>query len=519
MPIVKPGTVNRRVTYSKSPNNARSECSIAINPRNPYNIVAASKRFTDPAKYEFSLAIYTTFDGGETWQETADLEIPKEWNAKELFGPKAKDWKAVWTSDPALAWDVSQSGSTSESETTTTGNTVKVCTSTKTITNDIVYLVALPFGEIVWDADGPIIGIAVYQSTDGGATWGKPNLIHKSVDPDHNRVDDKQWAVGDNNPLSPYFGNVYAVWDDGPGVGDSKLAFARTVDHGKHWIGTKDEQAGSDIPGVEDSGSPELSVASDGTIYIVWLGNNNRDVKFVKSTDGGDSFTNPMAVAKDIVPLAYPYVENSHGRDHFPGATFRTGTYCTGCTAAGNNVIFAWADYREGISRIYYRRSTDGGNTWEGPPSGQPLLTGNILSEPDQQDFHPQLISTPSGEIGCAFYEFGPKGRSGIPPVLENSLIDVVLTISTDDGQTFSNRIVVTDYPWDPAVGAPFSHGDPDVTFIGEYFGLDASSLGFFPLWTDTRTGMQEMFTARINEIYTRLSGRNPATIPRLSED
>ena len=39
MSIVKRGIVNRRVTYSKSPNNARSECSIAINPRNPYNIV------------------------------------------------------------------------------------------------------------------------------------------------------------------------------------------------------------------------------------------------------------------------------------------------------------------------------------------------------------------------------------------------------------------------------------------------------------------------------------------------
>lgn len=511
MPIVKPGIVNRRVTLSKSPNNARSECSIAINPRNPYNIVAASKRFTDPAKYEFSLAIYTTFDGGETWKETADLEIPKEWTAG--------------TSDPALAWDVSQSGSTSEIKSIEqTENTIKTCTLTKTITKDIVYLVALPSERKVFDADGDIIGIAIYQSTDGGATWGTPKLIHKSVGPP-NREDDKQWAIGDNNPLSPHFGNVYAVWDDGPGIGASYLAFARTIDHGKTWIGTKDLQtgkhhhAGFDLPGIEDSGAPEISVASDGTIYIVWLGNNNRDVKFVKSTDGGDSFTNPMVIAKDIVPLTYPYLENTHGLDHFPGATFRMGTYCTGCTAAGNNVIFAWADYREGISRIYYRRSTDGGDTWEGSPSGQPLLTGDILSEEDQQDFHPQLISTPSGEIGCAFYEYGPKGRSGVPPVWENSLIHVVLAISLDDGQTFSNRIIVTDYPWDPTVGAPFSHGDSDVTFIGEYFGLDASSLGFFPLWTDTRTGMQELFTARINEIHTRLSVINPSIIPRLTDD
>src|SRR5690348_6374767 len=86
---------NHRVTHSKSLNNARSESSITVNPRNPYNIVAASKRFTNPAKYEFSLAVYTTFDGGCSWHETSDLKFPSE-------------WKAAGTSDPALAWDVSQ---------------------------------------------------------------------------------------------------------------------------------------------------------------------------------------------------------------------------------------------------------------------------------------------------------------------------------------------------------------------------------------------------------------------------
>ena len=102
----------------------------------------------------------------------------------------------------------------------------------------------------------------------------------------------------------------------------------------------------------------------------MWLGNNDRDVKFVKSIDGGDSFTDPLVVAKGIIPLSYPYIENTHGWSHFPGATFRMGTYCTGCTTAATYVIFAWADYREDVSRTYYRHSTDGGNTWEGRPSG-----------------------------------------------------------------------------------------------------------------------------------------------------
>ena len=59
---------------------------------------------------------------------------------------------------------------------------------------------------------------------------------------------------------------------------------------------------------------------------------------------------------------------------------------------------------------------------------------------------------------------------------------------------TFSTRDTVTDRAWDPKVDAPWSHGDASTTFIGEYFGLDGSSNGFGVFWTDTRTGIQEMF-------------------------
>jgi hypothetical protein len=56
----------------------------------------------------------------------------------------------------------------------------------------------------------------------------------------------------------------------------------------------------------------------------------------------------------------------------------------------------------------------------------------------------------------------------------------------------------VTNRAWDPAVNAPLSHGKPTTTFIGDYFGLATSTLGFFPFWTDTRTGIQEIFAARL---------------------
>jgi hypothetical protein len=144
-----------------------------------------------------------------------------------------------------------------------------------------------------------------------------------------------------------------------------------------------------------------------------------------------------------------------------------------------------------GLSRIYYRKSYNAGASFDGPDNGQPLLAGQWI-DPNLHHFHPQIIATGSGVIGCAYYEYGPKGGE--------NLIDVILSASFDQGNTFSDyATTVTDRPWDPAVDAPFSHGDHNVTFIGEYFGLDADSNGFDVLWTDTRTGVQELFYDRVD--------------------
>jgi hypothetical protein len=97
-------------------------------------------------------------------------------------------------------------------------------------------------------------------------------------------------------------------------------------------------------------------------------------------------------------------------------------------------------------------------------------------------------------------------------------LIDVVLTVSADNAATFVDRATVTDMPWDPTVDEVWAHGDPTVTFIGDYFGLAASQLGFFPLWMDTRTGTQEMFTARVAvrpaDIFIRDSSSDTGAVP-----
>jgi hypothetical protein len=213
-------------------------------------------------------------------------------------------------------------------------------------------------------------------------------------------------------------------------------------------------------------------------------------IKYVKSTDGGETFSGPQVVASGITQLKSPPLPAPDGFPERLGGKFRVLTIASACAGVGTNLVVAWADYREGVSRVYYRHSGNGGASWQGPSSGQPLLPAWLASGTDQHDFHPQIASRPNGEIACAFYEFGPR-YAGV------QLIDVIMATSADNGATFNTRDTVTDRPWDPAVDAPLSHGAPNTTFIGDYFGLAGSDLGFFPFWTDTRTGIQEIFTAK----------------------
>jgi hypothetical protein len=425
---------NIQVSHDLDPSNARSESAVLINPNNPQQIVASSKKFRNLHTYDFTLATAYSSDGGKTWSDSSDLAFPPG--------------TTVMT-DPTLAWDDA-------------GN---------------VFLLGL-VGNNPPTFD--TLGMAFYKSTDGGKTWGAPNLIHTSVN------DDKQWTVGDANPGSPFHGRIYGVWDDG-----SQMRFARSLDHGGTWIGMGTNSVAATSL-TSDSFSPEINVAANGDIYIVWIAGTT--IKMLVSTDGGDSFHLVTPPATGVTTLSAS-LGTVHGWSVFPGGNFRVLTVPTACVI-GDTVVVAWDDFREGVSRIYYALSFNGGMSWNTGPSGQPMLPGALPA--NTQHFFPQIISNPGGTIGCAFYEFGPKPTK--------DLIELAFAQSLDGGVTFQ-AFLVSDQPWDPTVDAPWAHHadnpaaiDSSVTFIGDYFGIDASNEGFYPLWTDTRTGIQELFTAIIPE-------------------
>jgi hypothetical protein len=464
MPPVIARRCNRQVSCSSSPSNDRSESAIVANPNDPYHLIGSSKKFTDPHTYAFSLVAYCSFDGGQSWTEAPPLVL--------LNTGDVDDAGVMWTgdpvvgvSDPAVAFD-------------DLGN---------------AYLAGLMFGVPSMADPYHFLGMSVYKSTDGGRTWSLPRVIHSGLD-------DKQWLAGDANPASPNHGNIYCAWDNlGTNGG---LSFSRSTDHGVTWTGAGTAASGAVVS--TELSFAEINVDSSGNVYIFGFGinNNQNAIKFIKSTDGGQTFSAAQVAATGITMPP----------DQLPGGIFRVELLPTACCGAGNHVVCAWPDYRDGVARIYYARSNNGGNSWQSAASGDPLLVGSVASASDQHDFMPQIVAMPTGEIGCAFYELGPKSGS------TNSLIDVVLAVSTDNGHTFPNRITATDQPWDPTVDEVWAHGSSTLTFIGDYFGLDASRLGFFPFWTDTRTMVQEIFTSRIAlnpaDVYIRDSSSDTGSVP-----
>lgn len=192
------------------------------------------------------------------------------------------------------------------------------------------------------------------RSTDGGLTWSAPvRLSDKGGDciDEDNTVEGAVPAIGPN-------GEIYVAW-----AGPLGLVFDKSTDGGLTW---GNDKIVTSIPGGWDFSVPGIYrcnglpiTACDisnspyrGNIYINWSdqrnGTNNTDVFIVKSTDGGNTWSQPKKVNQD----------NTQTHQFF---TWMTVDPATGFIYI---VYYDRRNYNDNRTDVYVARSTDGGETF-----------------------------------------------------------------------------------------------------------------------------------------------------------
>jgi len=335
---------------------------------------------------------------------------------------------------------------------------------------------------IAFDRDYSNSGVYVSVSPDGGGTWGSPVPVNVSG---FEAFNDKPYIAVDNTG-SPYRGNVYVSWT--LFGGNQPIYLSRSTNGGGSF---------SSPVRVSDSNSAQGSIPAvepGGDLYVAWFdySTGNR-LRLNVSGDGGVNF-GPDQTIQTITPLPGSL---------YPG--FRVNSFPAMAVDGSNgpnrgNLYVCWGDYRHGDADVYFTRSTDGGTSWSTAIRVNDDAVGN-----DKDQWFPWLSIDASGSIVVIFMD---RRNS-----LSNLYYDVYLARSVDGGLSFEENLRVTTVSSDPRT-------DFGGTFIGDYNGVASTFDLSYPLWTDTRNGNQDAYTAMVptgpdNAILDVVLSPDATTIPQ----
>jgi hypothetical protein len=193
-------------------------------------------------------------------------------------------------------------------------------------------------------------GVQFQRSTDGGVTWQTPVTIPNS--PVYGTLD----VDSNGNVFLGGEGNTfYCVRSSNAQIGNQTPTFDQVtpVNMGGDIVGGGINPAGLDgqlFLAIDRSGGP-----TNNNIYMLASvqptgANNGTDVMFVRSTDGGLTFSAPHRINDDPV---------NHNKWHWFG---------TFSVAPNGRLDAVWYDTRNAAnntdSQLFYSYSTDGGVTW-----------------------------------------------------------------------------------------------------------------------------------------------------------
>lgn len=275
---------------SFSPNGVAHQISLSVNFVN------------DPAT---AILVSKSTDGGASWSEPITVvrdpsgEAPFLFNDKESITADPNDSNfvyAVWDrlrfpSDVAnfnAQHAFSFRGDAMFSRTTDGGETWEparaIFAPVKNQSTIGHQIVVRPTGELIdiftlFQGSGnnrPGSSLAMMRSTDHGATWSPPQVIHKiqfngAFDPDTGRPIRAEGFTPEV-AVDPNNGNLYATWQDIRFNGVDQIAFSMSTDGGDTWsdpIKVSQTPPSADVAN-EQAWVPAVDVADNGTVAVTY---------------------------------------------------------------------------------------------------------------------------------------------------------------------------------------------------------------------------------------------------------
>ncbi|HVF35016.1 MAG TPA: PKD domain-containing protein, partial [Candidatus Saccharimonadia bacterium] len=344
---------------------------------------------------------------------------------------------------------------------------------------------------VAWSPDGTVayagalstvIGsgtnVLFYRSTDNGASWNLAKTLSTL------NQSDKEYMHVDYQVGSAHRGNIYMAWHDG-----NVQKFNRSTDGGVTWGTTQTLDSASRGIGSD--------VTSDktGNVYFFFPttsgGSNAKQIRVLKSTNGGASFAAATTVSATNADFDFPipafetrrafvYVSADVDRSSGPYANSIYASWTDTSTAENNNTASA----NHAVVKVAYSRN--GGSTWT-------VTTAHSTADVSSVDRFNQWLSVDqNGRVFVAYYDTRHStNRTGT---------DMYYSMSSDGGQTWGTAQRLT---------ATTSKNITDTFEWGDYNGMDMVLNDIMAIYTDNRD--ETGGTAESVDVYVK-GGFAPAT-------
>lgn len=304
---VQTSTLAQHPNILVSAENAPNETSICINPKNTQEMVAGANLNN----------VYYSHDGGASWTKTpvacpwgiwgdpvVGVDTTGAFYYLHLSNPPSGNWIdriiAQKSTDGGATWSAGSymglNGAKAQDK-----HWIAVDRQTNAL-----YVTWTQFDDYGSSSPADSSVILFSKSTDAGESWSPAHRISQLAG---DCLDDDNTAEGAVPCVGPD-GEIYVAWSN-----RGKIWFDRSADGGETWLEEDILIAGHaggwnhHIPGIyRANGFPvtacDLSGGPrHGTVYVNWAdqrnGADDTDIWLIKSTDGGDSWSEPRRVNDD----------------------------------------------------------------------------------------------------------------------------------------------------------------------------------------------------------------------------